>query len=533
MGGERASFSEDVVARATRVSHKEAGGTGRVRGAPGWSLPRVFGSTWQLVWAILVATSFLLYSVYFLWWTQPMDGYGRLNSMQQEGGCPSGGREWSGNLRKLDSAWNGLCFGPPPELLRIALFVKKWPVGGVPGGLERHALTLHKVLAGRGHEVHVYTVSGDGTLPEEITQEQLHVHFVKPNAAGNLDIKQAWEKFLEANSSKAFDVVHSESVALPHWRARNISNMAASWHGVAYEVIHSDVVLDLMRKPGEPRSAELQKVLSERLFKVTEEVRFFRGYRHHVATSDYVGDVLQTIYEIPLENVHIILNGVDESKFRPDSTVGVSFREKHGVPLNASLVIGAAGRLVKDKGHPLLFEAFSAIIKDHKDVYLLVAGQGPWGERYKELAPYAKTLGSLTPLQLAEFYNAIDIFVNPTLRAQGLDHTLLEAMQCGKPLLATHFSSIMKSVIVNSDIGYIFAPNVDSLGEALRSVIRDGKDNMKMKGKFCRSYASVMFTATKMGAAYERLFLCMKKDAYCHYPLTTDCKIETNSYITH
>ncbi|KAJ7554835.1 hypothetical protein O6H91_05G011200 [Diphasiastrum complanatum] len=528
MGGERASLGEDSV-----VSNKEAGGTGRVRGAAGWNLPRAFGSTCQKVLMVVVATLFLLYSIYFLWWTQPAGGYGRINSVQQDGGCAIGGREWSGNLRKLDSAWNKLCFGPPPEKLRIALFVKKWPVGGVPGGLERHALTLHRVLAGRGHEVHVYTVSGDGTLPEDFTQGQLHVHFVKPNAGGNLDIKQAWEKFVEANSSKVFDVVHSESVALPHWRARNISNMAASWHGIAYEVIHSNLVLDLMRKPDEPRSAELQKVLSERLFKVTEEVRFFRRYKQHVATSDYVGDVLRTIYEIPLDNVHIILNGVDESTFRPDPTTGASFRDKHGVPLNASLVIGAAGRLVKDKGHPLLFEAFSEIIKDRKDVYLLVAGQGPWGERYKELAPYAKNLGSLTSLQLAEFYNAIDIFVNPTLRAQGLDHTLLEAMQCGKPLLATRFSSIMKSVIVNSDLGYFFSPNVDSLSEALRSVIRDGKDSLKMKEKFRRSYASVMFTATKMGAAYERLFLCMKKDKYCHYPLPTDCKIETNSYINH
>jgi glycosyltransferase involved in cell wall biosynthesis len=43
--------------------------------------------------------------------------------------------------------------------------------------------------------------------------------------------------------------------------------------------------------------------------------------------------------------------------------------------------------------------------------------------------------------------HAADVFVNPMLRSQGLDHTLLEAMQCGKPLLATHFSSIIMSVI--------------------------------------------------------------------------------------
>lgn len=186
------------------------------------------------------------------------------------------------------------------------------------------------------------------------------------------------------------------------------------------------------------------------------------------------------------------------------------------------MVLGAAGRLVRDKGHPLLFEAFSEILKKHQDVYLLVAGSGPWGDRYAELAPNAKTLGPLTPSQLADFYNAIDIFVNPTLRSQGLDHTLLEAMQCGKPLLATHFSSIVMSVITNKKFGYTFSPNVDSLIAALEAVVHDGIDTLRVKGQTCLVYASRMFSATKMASAYERLFLCMTKELHCQYPLPSD-----------
>jgi glycosyltransferase involved in cell wall biosynthesis len=195
---------------------------------------------------------------------------------------------------------------------------------------------------------------------------------------------------------------------------------------------------------------------------------------------------------------------------------------RYGVPENATIVLGAAGRLVRDKGHPILFEAISEIVKRHKGVYLLVAGSGPWGHRYDELAPYVKTLGPLAPSQLAEFYNAVDIFVNPTLRAQGLDLTLLEAMQCGKPLLATHFSSIVTSVINNKDFGYTFSPNVDALTTALESVVRDGKDKLQFMGQACLAYASKMFTAEKMALAYERLFLCMTNESFCQYPLPSD-----------
>ncbi|KAJ7554226.1 hypothetical protein O6H91_06G132000 [Diphasiastrum complanatum] len=504
-----------------------AGGLGRWRGAA----KRVV-CTWHCVWLILIAASMLFYALnLYKSFCHADRRVGSIaESSKQERGQNEHRKPWSGDLRELETSWNRLCFGPPPEKLTMALFVKKWPVGGVPGGLERHALTLHTVLANRGHEVHVYTIPADGSPPKDVDDGGLHVHFLPPNSGGSFDYNVAWEKFLDRNKTLPFDVVHSESVALPHWRARDVPNLAASWHGIAYEIIHSTVVQDLIRKPGEARSDDLQKSLSEHLFRLADEVKFFHSYKHHVATSDYVGDVLRTIYEIPLENVHIIVNGVDETRFRPDPIKGAAFREKYGIPPNAKLVMGAAGRLVRDKGHPILFEAFSEILLKHTGIYLLVAGDGPWGDKYRELEPFAKMLGPMTPLELAEFYNAIDIFVNPTLRAQGLDHTLLEAMQCGKPLLATHFSSITRSVIVSKDVGYTFSPNVGSLVRTMENVIKDGNKVLKQKGEKCLDYASLMFTASKMGTAYERLFLCMKNERYCHYPQPTDCPVQKTKY---
>ncbi|KAJ7571192.1 hypothetical protein O6H91_01G154200 [Diphasiastrum complanatum] len=525
-GGSYRRAEEAAMGAATH------GEMGRWRGASKQAV-----CSWQCFCLLLIASSALLYTMSVsrsFCHAENRNGFGVKKAAvagEAEILLESDGKgQWRGDVRELETAWNRLCFGPPPEMLRMALFVKKWPVGGVPGGLERHALTLHKVLADRGHDVHVYTISADGSTPGDLKEGGLHVHFLHPNAGGGFDYNLAWEKFSEGNRTRMFDVVHTESVALPHWRAKEVPKLAASWHGIAYEVIHSDVVHDLIRKPGEPRSEDLQKTMSERLFRVSEEVKFFHSYNHHVATSDFVGDVLRTIYEIPLENVHIILNGVDEVKFRPDPVKGAAFRAEYGIPANASLVLGAAGRLVRDKGHPILFEAFSEILLNHTDVYLLVAGDGPWGDRYRELEPYAKMLGPMTPWKLAEFYNALDIFVNPTLRSQGLDHTLLEAMQCGKPLLATHFSSITRSVIVHKDLGYTFSPNAESLTKALRAVIKDGKKNVRKKGQKCLEYASLMFTASKMGTAYERLFLCMKDEKYCQYPLPTDCPVQKSNY---
>ncbi|KAI5069877.1 hypothetical protein GOP47_0016178 [Adiantum capillus-veneris] len=433
-----------------------------------------------------------------------------------------------GDLRLLSSSWNHLTFPSSASnssssssllLLHIALFVKKWPSTSSVGGLERHALTLHRHLAYRGHHIHVFTTDGITAQVRDEHDGSLHLHICPPNERGLFDIAPAWDAFLTLNASRPFDIVHSESVALPPAKAKEVGGAAVvSWHGIAYEIIHSDIVRELNRlEEGQPRAKDLQRALSERISRVVEEVRLFPSYAHHVATSDYAGDVLNTIYQIPLHRLHIIVNGVDEQVFHPDTTAAQSFRAAWGVPPTA-MVFGAAGRLVKDKGYPLLFHAFSLLLAEHPSVFLLIAGDGPWATRFKALSPTnVVVLGPLRPAQLAHFYNAIDIFVNPTLRAQGLDHTLLEAMLCGKPILATHFSSITTSLIVNPSMGYTFHPNVPSLLASMRSLMTDGKQALQKKGKLCHQRASSLFTATKMASAYERLFLCIKDSSYCMY----------------
>ncbi|ESW30100.1 hypothetical protein PHAVU_002G124600 [Phaseolus vulgaris] len=445
--------------------------------------------------------------------------------------CTTLSKTWSGDLLLAKFAWNKLPFlehNPSPLPLKIAVFSRKWPIGTTPGGMERHAYTLHTALAQRGHKVHIFTSPPEeettSTFSSDTTNHQadvnapsspfIHCHEGEP---GKWRYNKAWEQFLEQNQKEPFDVVHSESVALPHWLARDLPNLAVSWHGIALESLQSSLFQDLARRTDEPRSPDFDKGLQGVLPKILNEIRFFRNYAHHVAISDSCGEMLRDVYQIPSRRVHVILNGVDEGDFREDVELGREFRTKIGIPSNASLVLGVAGRLVKDKGHPLLHEAYSRLITKHPNVYLIVAGSGPWENRYRDLGNQVLVLGSMSPSMLRAFYNAIDIFVNPTLRPQGLDLTLMEAMMSGKPLLASRFPSIKGSVVVDDEFGFMFSPNVESLMEALEAVVKEGKVGLARRGKACREYAISMFTATKMALAYERLFLCIKEDKFCNY----------------
>ncbi|KAL3579952.1 hypothetical protein D5086_017787 [Populus alba] len=465
--------------------------------------------------ALLSAFSF----VSFLFWFQCSSSYRYSNQMiSQKENQPI-------NLLSFPSTLNYLSFPSklPSKYLKIALFVKKWPHRSLAGGLERHALTLHLALAKRGHELHIFTTSPSNSSFPRYPMSNLYFHLSKPTAAGYLDQAIVWKQFLTQNSTgKAFDIVHTESVGLLHTRSRNLTNLAVTWHGIAYETIHTDIIQELLRNPDEQQAY----ALTERITKVVEEVRFFPHYAHHVATSDHAGDILRRIYMIPEERVHVILNGVDEEIFKPDPAKGEAFKQKFGVAKSRSLVLGMAGRLVKDKGHPLMFEALKQMLVENgtfrENTIVLIAGDGPWGARYRDLGTNILVLGPLEQAQLASFYNAIDIFVNPTLRAQGLDHTLLEAMLSGKSVMSTRVASITGSVIVSTEIGYTFSPMVVSLKNALYRVWEDGRRVLEMKGQASRQRGLHLFTATKMAAAYERLFLCIsndisKREDYCHY----------------
>lgn len=418
----------------------------------------------------------------------------------------------------------------PPVALKIAVFSRKWPIGSTPGGMERHAYTLHTALAHRAHQVHVFTSPPPKgfNLGPTISQElyrlpgnpavsTLHIHFHE-GEPGRWRYNKAWEQFEEENQRQPFDVVHSESVALPHWLARQLPNLAVSWHGIAMESLQSDIYQDLARRPDEPISPAVNRSLQGVVPKVLNEIRFFKNYAHHVAISDSCGEMLRDVYQIPSKRVHVILNGVDDDDFHKDARLGHEFRSKVGVPRNASLTLGVAGRLVKDKGHHLLHEAFSKLITKHPNVYLMVAGSGPWEQRYRDLGHRVLVLGSMSPSELRAFYNAIDIFVNPTLRPQGLDLTLMEAMMSGKPVMASRFPSIKGTIVVDDEFGFMFSPNVESLLEALEAVVEEGSNRLAQRGKACRNYATSMFTARKMALAYERLFICIKNETFCTYP---------------
>ncbi|KAD6454473.1 hypothetical protein E3N88_09179 [Mikania micrantha] len=212
---------------------------------------------------------------------------------------------FTGDLRLADFSWNHLSFSsriPPPVVLKIAVFTRKWPVGTTPGGMERHAYTLYTTLATRGHEIHIFTSPPHEDVSSLINTKTTNtpiVHFHEDAQPGQWRYNKAWEQYEDENQKRPFDVIHTESVALPHYKARNIPNLAVSWHGIALESVTSSIYQDLLRRPHEQISQSFNTSLQLMIPKVLNEIRFFRNYQHHIAISDSCGEMLRDVYQIP------------------------------------------------------------------------------------------------------------------------------------------------------------------------------------------------------------------------------------------
>ncbi len=167
--------------------------------------------------------------------------------------------------------------------------------------------------------------------------------------------------------------------------------------------------------------------------------RAYRPFVHrYVALSRDLHDYLVHRVGFSASAVEHICNGVDSERFRPDSSAA-------GLPFPAgSFVIGAVGRMQAVKSFMTLVEAFIRLRQSGAPhaprLRLVILGDGrdraPALERLARagLAEAAWLPGERS--DVPALLPAFDVLVLPSL-AEGISNTILEAMACGLPVVAT------------------------------------------------------------------------------------------------
>jgi len=200
-------------------------------------------------------------------------------------------------------------------------------------------------------------------------------------------------------------------------------------------------------------------------------------------------------------NVHIVPTGIEIERFYKENLDKEKVNNiKNKLEINKDeKVILFLGRIGAEKNVEFLINNHKEILKKYKNTKLLIIGDGPDLEKYKELVKELKIqnkvifTGKVPWDEVPLYYACADIFATAShTETQGL--TVIEAMASSLPVVALN-DDAFRSVIVEGLNGYLFNTNdeyIDIIDKLLSS-----ENKMNKLGKQARinseTYSSKYF----------------------------------------
>lgn len=290
------------------------------------------------------------------------------------------------------------------------------------GGLENGVVNLVNRLPEDAYRHAIISLTD--ASPEfctRISRKDVGIHVLKKPAGHALKI---YPRLLSLFSHLKPAIVHSRNlaaleVAVPAWMA-----------GVPVR-IHGEHGRDVHDLDGSSQKYRLMR-------------RLYRPFvNKYIALSRDLEAYLRDGVGVPASRIEQIYNGVDTARFRPADG---GHEPVPGCPFNAQecWIVGTVGRMQTVKHQTALARAF--VIAHRTDpeaarrLRLILVGDGPLRDESVALleeagiARHAWLPGERADIDAV--MRGLDCFVLPSL-AEGISNTILEAMACGLPVVAT------------------------------------------------------------------------------------------------
>lgn len=195
---------------------------------------------------------------------------------------------------------------------------------------------------------------------------------------------------------------------------------------------------------------EVRRMVYKHLYRLSD---------HVLADSKAVSTMLSEEFDVPQTKVsELPIAGVDTTQFTPTETDSL---DSHNIK------IGTIARLVEQKG---LFDLIACAKRLGSRYQFEIIGQGPQRRELEQDAPANVSFrGTVTEERLRELLASYDIYFQPS-KHEGLCMTVIEAMSCGLPVVASSVGGIRESVIHN-ETGYLCdARNIDCFCSSLEKL---------------------------------------------------------------
>lgn len=220
---------------------------------------------------------------------------------------------------------------------------------------------------------------------------------------------------------------------------------------------------------------------------------------------------------------HVIPYGVDVDLFCPaaetaDPVAGSGWRERLGIPANATVLLGV-GRLATKKGFHILVDVLPRLLAEFDDLHVVIAGGGDQMAALRsavsdwEQGPGSRVHfpGPVAHDDLPALYRGADLFVLPAVHdpqgnVDGLPNVILEALASGLPVVSSAISGI--PLAIESGVEGLLVPeqNRPALGDAITELLRSPERRLRMAAR-ARARAVSHLTWDQVAAAYRDAYV--------------------------
>ncbi|TWT75913.1 putative glycosyltransferase EpsF [Posidoniimonas polymericola] len=224
-----------------------------------------------------------------------------------------------------------------------------------------------------------------------------------------------------------------------------------------------------------------------------------------IACAKPHGEHLISGERFPAAKVHVIPNGVDTDRFSP-SAEPLAARTELGIDPTAP-VVGILAALRPEKNHEMFLHAAAKVREEIPEARFLIIGDGP---RRGELESLRTRLGlseAVTFLgsrsDIPGVLAAIDVLAL-TSHNEANPVSILEAMACGKPVVATDVGSVGETVIPGQTGALCPAGDPDAFAAALVELL-DNPLHARQLGAAGRELVVADWSLQAMIDGYQRL----------------------------
>jgi glycosyltransferase involved in cell wall biosynthesis len=374
------------------------------------------------------------------------------------------------------------------------------------GGMQDQIWMVASKMQSMGNEVTIITTKH----PDNITYDErdgVRIHYLKNTEIGKYS-KTWWDesvnKFIELHIANKFDIVHSQSSGGYYFLKKKLNELyhvpaVVSLHGTSYDEIKTRINLISVREPVQSLKSLLSIIILVYKYFIYGLPLLDLADGVIVTSNEQVEITRKTYLLKNIIKIYKVFNGIDVKIFKPISR---KMREHYALNETYNFILSIA-RIEKDKGIQNIIAALPIILIELPDTKLMVVGDGSYAPELRKQVKKLKIesnvifTGMLSFESLPDYFNACDLFVNPTIRQNGYDLTILEAMACEKPVVVSNIGSV-PTVIEDGVDGLLVPPgDIKKLAEAVIKVLTD-KELAERLGKAARKKIVEKFSIESM-----------------------------------